>query len=133
MISFFEEKNYVYITFRKKISNEQLIILRCNEMNTIPNFMELNCFQYNHNWFLLWLIVYHSGLLCWVLLTLFVITKLDLRSFLLCYIVLLVFCFSKYYTTGPLFSSLFVNKIYINVLQLLKNQYINKKIDCQPV
>lgn len=99
--------------FQKKISNEELIILRWNEMNTIPNFMELNCFLYNHNWFLLWLIVYHSGLLCWVLLTLFVITKLDLRSFLFCYIVLLVFCFSKYYTTGPLFSSLFVNKIYI--------------------
>lgn len=99
--------------FQKKISNEELIILRWNEMNTILNFMELNCFLYNHDWFLLWLIVYHSGLLCWVLLTLFVITKLDLRSFLLCYIVLLVFCFSKYYTTGRLFSSLFVNKIYI--------------------
>lgn len=92
-------------------------------------FKELNCFQYSHNWFLLWLIVYHSithdcrvlcSLLCCNNKARFtVISPLLPHS--------LSFCYSKHYTRRPLFSTLFVNKNYISCFKALKKLIYQQK------
>lgn len=85
-------------------------------MNTELKLKELNCFQYSQDWFLLWLIVYHSithdcrgvcSLLCCNNKARFTVISLLLPHSL-------SFCYSKHYTRRPLFSTLFVNKNYIS-------------------